>query len=336
MRIKLLDIRMKVTVIGGSGFVGTNICHHLADRQIPFEILDIRESQRFPEKCKIADIRDLDALRGAITGDVILHLAAVHRDDVRDKSEYYSTNVDGTANIAQVCQEKGVTKIVFTSTVAVYGFAEPGTDETGEINPFNAYGDSKFKGEEKLRSWQADAGNRLVIVRPTVIFGEGNRGNVFNLLQQIASGRFVMVGAGTNEKSMAYIGNITAFLTQCLDHDAPYTLSNYADTPNLDMNTLVRHVRKTLTGHDNVGPRLPYWTGLFLGYVADMFTRVTGKTVPISSIRVKKFCSSTAFRATKFEQLGFEPPFTITEGIERTLHSEFISPDPDREIFYTE
>lgn len=159
---------MKVTLIGGSGFVGTNICQHLADRQIPFEIVDIRESQRFPEKCKIADIRDLDALRGAITGDVILHLAAVHRDDVRDKSEYYRTNVDGTANIAQVCQEKGIKKIVFTSTVAVYGFAEPGTDETGEINPFNAYGDSKFKGEEKLRSWQVDAGNSLVIVRPTV------------------------------------------------------------------------------------------------------------------------------------------------------------------------
>ena len=74
-----------------------------------------------------------------VSGDVVVNLAAVHRDDVRDKSEYQRTNVDGAENIAQVCEEKGIEKIVFTSTstVAVYGFAKPGTDETGEINPFN-------------------------------------------------------------------------------------------------------------------------------------------------------------------------------------------------------
>ena len=59
--------------------------------------------------------------------------------------------------------------------------------------------------------WQSKSGNSLIIVRPTVIFGEGNRGNVFNLFNQIASGKFVMVGKGENKKSMAYIGNVVAF-----------------------------------------------------------------------------------------------------------------------------
>ena len=187
-------------MIGGSGFVGTNLCRQLSLKQQDFEIIDLKMSNQFPEKCKIADVRDVETLRATITGDVVVNLAAVHRDDVRDKLEYQRTNVDGAENVALVCEEIGVGKIVFTSTVAVYGFAKPNTDEHGAINPFNEYGRTKFEAEEKLRKWHARGGNSLIIVRPTVIFGEGNRGNVFNLLNQIASGKFLMVGKGENKK----------------------------------------------------------------------------------------------------------------------------------------
>lgn len=327
----------RITVIGGSGFVGTNFCQLLADHQIPFEIVDLKPSQRFPERCRTGDVRDLDSLRAAVTGDVVVNLAAVHRDDIRDKEEYTRTNVMGAENTAKICTEKGIRKIVFTSTVAVYGFAKPGTDEAGQINPFNEYGRTKFAAEEKLRAWRdADDANKLLIVRPTVIFGEGNRGNVYNLLYQIASGRFVMIGNGRNHKSMAYIGNIAAFLKACVDSDRHYGLFNYVDTPDMDMNTLVSQVRRILSDKDGVGPRLPYWLGLVLGYVADGVARTTGRTLPVSAIRVRKFCASTAFSSAKQELDGFEPPHKLSEGIDRTLQSEFVAPDPDREIFYTE
>ena len=78
----------KITVIGGSGFVGTNLCLRLSLKQQDFEIIDLKMSNQFPEKCKIADVRDAETLRNTITGDVVVNLAAVHRDDVRDKSEY--------------------------------------------------------------------------------------------------------------------------------------------------------------------------------------------------------------------------------------------------------
>jgi GlcNAc-P-P-Und epimerase len=331
-----MNSNSKISVIGGSGFIGTNLCQKLADRQISFEIIDLKPSQRFPDNCKIADVRDIGSLRRAITGDVIVNLAAIHRDDVHDRSEYFRTNVDGAENVAKVCSEKTIKKIVFTSSVAVYGFAESGTDENGAINPFNEYGKTKYQAEEKLRAWQALGENNVIIVRPTVIFGEGNRGNVYNLLNQIASGKFVMVGSGKNRKSMAYIGNIVAFLEACIETDRKNAIYNYIDTPDLDMNTLVRQVRNLLRGQDNVGLRLPHWVGLILGYVADGFTRATGKKLPISSIRIKKFCSSTAFASAKADLDGFEPPFTLQEGIERTLHSEFIAPDSKREVFFTE
>lgn len=273
----------KITVIGGSGFVGTNLCKQLSLKQQDFEIIDIKMSNQFPDKCKIGDVRDIDALRQTITGNVIVNLAAVHRDDVRDKSEYKRTNVNGAENIASVCEEKGIKKIVFTSTVAVYGFAEPGTDENGVINPFNEYGRTKFEAEEKLRQWHADGDNSLIIVRPTVIFGEGNRGNVFNLLNQIASGKFVMVGKGQNKKSMAYIQNVVVFLEKCISTEQKYGVFNYVDTPDMTMNELVRQVRAKLKGKNSVGPRLPYWLGMILGKMADLVSALTGKNLGVNS-----------------------------------------------------
>lgn len=327
----------KVTVIGGSGFVGTNLCQYLSDHQIPFEIVDIKRSQRFPLNCRTGDVRNIDSLRHTITGDVVVNLAAVHRDDVLDKAEYYRTNVEGAENISKVCSEKGIRKIVFTSSVAVYGFAEPDTDETGAINPLNDYGLSKYQAEEKLRAWQAYSNNnQLIVVRPTVIFGEGNRGNVYNLLSQIASGKFVMVGSGKNRKSMAYIGNIVAFLEYCIRTEREYVVFNYVDKPDFDMNVLVCKVRTMLTGKDSVGIRLPYWMGVVIGYAADYFVKLTGKKLPLSSIRVKKFCSSTAFSSVEIDSTGFTAPFDLQTGLDRTLQSEFISPDSKREIFFTE
>ena len=326
----------KITVIGGSGFVGTNLCRQLSLKQQDFEIIDLKMSNQFPEKCKIADVRDAETLRQTITGDVVVNLAAVHRDDVRDKSEYQRTNVDGAENVALVCEEKGIDKIVFTSTVAVYGFAGPGTDENGAINPFNEYGRTKFEAEEKLRQWYTKGENSLIIVRPTVIFGEGNRGNVFNLLNQIASGKFLMIGKGENKKSMAYIGNIVAFLETCISTDQKYGVYNYVDTPDLTMNELVSQVRAELNGKEGVGPRLPYWLGLVLGYTSDLIAKLSGRNLPVSSIRVKKFASSTEFMSAKSSLDNFQPPFLLSYGVERTLQSEFIAPDSNREIFFTE
>lgn len=326
----------KITVIGGSGFVGTNLCKQLSLKQQDFEIIDIKMSNQFPDKCKIGDVRDLDALRQTITGNVIVNLAAVHRDDVRDKSEYQRTNVGGAENIASVCEEKGIEKIVFTSTVAVYGFAEPGTGEDGEINPFNEYGRTKFEAEEKLRNWQSKGQNSLLIIRPTVIFGEGNRGNVFNLLNQIASGKFVMIGKGENKKSMAYIQNVVAFLETCISTEQKYGVFNYVDTPDMTMNELVRLVRAKLKGRNSVGLRLPYWLGMILGNMADLVSALTGKNLPVSSIRVKKFASSTEFNSAKNVLDQFVAPTTLKNGIAKTLQSEFINPDPHQEIFHTE
>ena len=328
---------IKTHIVGGSGFIGTSVCRILEKRDLSFAILDVATSQLFANKSLLCDVRQSNSYPAQLHQGRMLNLAAVHRDDVTDRDEYYSTNVEGARVLCDVCEKKGINKIVFTSSVAVYGFAPPGTGEKGAVDPFNEYGHTKALAEDVYREWrEKDPENRsLIIVRPAVVFGEGNRGNVYNLLNQINSGAFAMIGNGKNKKSMAYVENLAAFLVKCIESDEKYAVYNYVDTPDFTMNELVSLVRGKLRGKSSVGIRIPKFIGLMAGYTADILAKL-GVKLPISSIRVKKFCASSEFSSAKHELDGFEAPYTLREGLDRTLEAEFIYPDPDRQIFYTE
>ena len=105
----------------------------------------------------------LEVLKGS---DVVINLSAEHRDDVTQKSLYDEVNVQGSENICSACSELEIHRIIFTSSVAVYGFAPVGTDETGKINYFNDYGRTKFLAEEKYREWlKKDSLNNAEILK---------------------------------------------------------------------------------------------------------------------------------------------------------------------------
>ena len=283
-------------------------------------------------------MRSVEALRLALDKDaVIVNLAAEHRDDVRPLSLYDEVNVQGARNICTVAREKSINTIVFTSSVAVYGFAPIGTDESGTIAPFNDYGRTKFEAEQVFKAWQSEepSNRTLVIVRPTVVFGEQNRGNVYNLLRQIASGRFVMVGDGQNRKSMAYVENVAAFLEYALTFKPGIHVYNYIDKPDFDMNTLVCTVNQMLGKSEGISFRLPHAVGFMIGKAFDLAATVTGKRFAISAIRVKKFCANSVYN-TALEKLGFVPPWPLTKALERTVRHEFLESHEHEKVFFTE
>ena len=328
---------MNVTIIGGSGFIGTSLAKKLVKENISFKIGDLKSSQLFPKYHEFTDVRSELDLANMVTGDVVLNLSAVHRDDITAPEEYYATNVEGAKNLCKVCEEKNVKKIIFTSSVAVYGHTSKATSEDGDINPINHYGRSKALAEDVYLDWynRDPQARSLVIIRPTVVFGEGNRGNVYNLFAQIHSRAFVMIGKGDNVKSIAYVENLSSFILASIFDDTKFSVYNYVDTPNLNMNELVRFVRLKLFSKSNVGMRIPKSLGLLIGKVADLVSSL-GLRLPISSVRVEKFCASSEFTSQKEKLVSFRQPYSLEEALERTIDSEFLNPKPDRQIFYTE
>ena len=339
MRVCYCETNMikNISLIGGSGFVGTRVIEGVGKKCCCN--LDKNQSARYEDITRIHDIRNYGIANSLPDRtDLVVLLAAEHRDDVSPTSLYYDVNVQGTRNVLEAMDYKGINSIVFTSSVAVYGLNKNNPDENHPCDPFNHYGKSKWQAEEVLREWyNKDPENRsLSIIRPTVIFGEANRGNVFNLLRQIASGKFLMIGKGENKKSMAYIGNIVAFIKYLIDNDKPgYRVYNYVDTPDYTMNKLVSQVRKDLH-QDRSLIRIPEVLGMLGGYGFDVLAKVSGKKLPISSVRVKKFCATTQFSAEKLNQTGFVRPYTLEEGLARTLKYEFIDNHAHQPVFFTE
>jgi GlcNAc-P-P-Und epimerase len=325
----------KIAIIGGSGFLGTRLADQLTKENINFEIFDIASSPKY--KSTTLDVEDIESLKVLSKSNVFINLAAVHRDDIKPLSRYDDVNVQGAVNVCDEARRNNVNKIIFTSSVAIYGFAPPETDEQGEPNYFNDYGRTKYLAEKVYKKWLSeDKKNRtLVIIRPTVIFGEGNRGNVYNLLKQIQSRKFIMFGNGKNSKSMAYVENVASFIKYSMNFDTGLHIYNYIDKPDFDMNKLIKETRKILFNKNNIGIRLPGFLGIFIGYAADLFGKISGRALPVSSIRVKKFMSTTSF-SSSINETGFIANAKLEDGLSNTLKYEFMEDNSEKPIFETE
>ena len=325
----------KVLIIGGSGFVGSRLISDF--KNVDFINLDKNPSPQHPNISKIGNICNKNDLIFDKGIETVILLAAEHKDNVYPKSLYYEVNVEGTNNVLNAMDAAGIKNLIFTSSVAVYGLNKNNPSESHQFDPFNHYGKSKLEAEFVIKKWfNKDPYNKSVtIIRPTVIFGERNRGNVYNLLKQIYSKKFVMIGKGLNKKSMAYVGNVSSFIyNRISNRELGLNIYNYVDKPDLTMNDLLSVIEKKLN-FKLLKISLPMWLGICLGYFIDLIAFIINKKFSISSVRIKKFCATTQFDSKKAMTV-FKPPYTIKEGLNKTLDYEFLNSNKDDILFYSE
>lgn len=324
-----------ILTIGGSGFVGSFLIKELHNYKVGN--LDKNLSPFFDNITVNGDIRNLDEIKIHKGTKSVVLLAAEHRDDVSPTTLYYDVNVQGTKNVLQAMDNAGVKNIIFTSSVAIYGLNKTNPDENHPEDPFNHYGKSKWQAEQVIKEWYHNDpdGKSITIIRPTVIFGERNRGNVYNLLKQISSGKFMMIGKGQNKKSMAYVGNIVALIKDRLEKQKEgLHIFNYADKPDFSMSELVSVIESKMK-ISIPKLRIPYFLGMLVGYMFDCFSFITRKKLSISSVRIKKFCATTQFNSSKVHST-FKSPYSLKQGLDKTLEHEFINEKKDDVLFFSE
>lgn len=324
-----------ILTIGGSGFVGSFLIKELNDLKV--NNLDKNPSPFFNDITKIVDIRNVDDIIISKDTKCVVLLAAEHRDDITPKSLYYDVNVQGTKNVLNAMDKAGIKNLIFTSSVAIYGLNKNNPCEAHPEDPFNHYGKSKWEAEQSIKNWflNKPKGKSVTIIRPTVIFGERNRGNVYNLLRQISSGKFLMIGKGSNKKSMAYVENIVAFIKNRIEfNESGLKIFNYADKPDFSMRQLVNAIENKM----NISIpkiKIPYWIGMITGYGFDFLSLISNKKFSISSVRIKKFCATTQFNSNKAHSV-FKAPFSLKDGLNKTLDHEFINKRNDDILFFSE
>jgi len=315
---------MKILITGGSGFIGTRLVDELLKEKHTVKIYDKVISEKYPQLTTIGDVRELKQLTEATKDiDIIYNLAAEHADNVTPLSLYEDVNVGGAINVVKAAKANKIKRIVFTSSVAIYGLNRGTPDESMDAQPFNEYGRTKYEAEKVFLEWQKENDeHNLQIVRPAVVFGERNRGNVYNLINQIVSGKFAMIGDGKNKKSMGYVGNITLFLASLAQAEKSLDIFNFAGKNDLSTNEIVAIVKDEMSIQKEFA-RIPYPIGLMGGHFLDLISKLTGKKFPVSAVRVEKFVAETTVSTKHLFESGFEEKYSLEDGLRRMIQSEF-------------
>ena len=221
-------------------------------------------------------------------------------------------------------RKNNIPRLIFTSSVAVYGMNINDADESSKTNPFNDYGKSKLIAETEIVKWQREASkNRsALIIRPTVVFGENNRGNVYNLFNQINKNMFFMIGKGNNKKSIAYVDNLSDFIILKLNNFKNIVdIYNYSDKPDFTMKELIELIFKSLNIKENK-LIIPLFMAKAVAIILDLISLVTKIKFPISLIRIKKFTSDSIINSKKLHKI-FKPKYSIEKAIKKTIYYEF-------------
>lgn len=303
-----------VLVTGANGFIGRGLCDVLAASG-----RRVRKAVRTPDPglsdaVAVGDIGlDTDwrtALEGA--GGVV-HLAArthVLRETAADPlAAYRRVNVGGTERLARAAAAQGVQRLVFLSSVKVNGErtdARPYSADDAPC-PEDAYGVSKLEAERALARVAAETGLEVVVLRPPLVYGPGVKGNFLRLMNLVARGVPLPLGAVDNRRSFIYTGNLAGAIVKALD--APqaagrtYLVSDGEDVSTPD---LVRGLARAL----GVKPRLLSLPLAALGLAATLagkraeFARLTG-SLQVDSSRIRR-------------ELHWEPRYSLTQGLTQT------------------
>jgi len=311
----------KILITGGSGFIGSHF-HRYMDQDKIVNLDLVRPEFAFRSTYVQGDIRNEEDIVRALEGnDVtsILSLAAKHHDFGIGHDEYFDTNEGGTEALCRAADRFGIKEIIFYSSVAVYGVSPEISHEGKEPSPDSPYGASKLAGEKVLRDWAAkDSSRKVLILRPTVVFGENNRANMYSLIRQISSGLYFHLGAAANIKSIAYVENLveaTLFLKERLQSGV--TVYNYADEPQLTAREIGETIAAALGRKVRFTLPMPLVTLMSLPF--DAAIKITGRNLPISSARVRKLSTATHHSAQKLFDAGFVPRNTTRDGLRKMV-----------------
>ncbi len=304
-------------IFGGAGYIGSQLARWLAEcgwtRVVVTDTQAPRE--RLPAGVEFAycDVRKPIAGQiGESTADWIFNFAAVHREPGHAFREYFDTNLPGAQNVCAHAELIDCKNIFFTSSIAVYGEIVGPTDETVRPYPDTGYGISKLCAELIHETWRAgNLARRLVIVRPGVVYGPGDPGNILRMIRAIQKGIFVIPGDGSVRKSYAYIYGLLDSIEFTLSRRERYLCYNYVERETEALSGLVDCVASQL-GIRRPRFRVPESLLIAAARIAQVAT--AGRS-PIHPVRVRKAAQSTHILPAELVRLGFEFRYDFSESL---------------------
>jgi len=322
---KTLQSKKCVLVTGASGAIGPRVVDALCEAGYCVRTFSLEKDKAYTAvecvESLVGDITDELSVAQAMR-DVfaVVHLAALlHEDEAKLPFElYHQVNVQGTRNVINQVLKAGVNRLIFASTITVYGAAVGSrvVTESTEADPLSLYGVTKYEAERIVLAAKNDAGDLIgTVLRFGSVFGTGVKGNYRRLLEAIKHGRFISLGKGENRRSLIYDKDLARVVVLALENPrAAGDLFNVTDGRLYTMKEILRAMYFAL---DRKMPRyyIPVFCVRLLLSVGLILTRILGLKLPLRPGMLDKYTEDVAVSGEKCRRLlRFKPRYSLQAG----------------------
>ena len=313
---------MNILITGANGFVGQSLVNNLLNNKKHKVIAGVRKLPLKDLNCEYRIINNLEDKTLSINVfehiDVVIHTSArVHIMD--DKSadpltEFRKVNVEGTLNLARQAAKAGVKRFIFISSIKVNGegtkIGKPYTEDSNS-NPIDPYGISKYEAEQGLLKIAETAALEVVIIRPTLVYGENVKGNFQSLMKWTYKGIPLPIGGiKQNLRSLVSVDNLVDFIVLCIEHkDARNEVFLISDDDDISTAGLLEEISKGL-GVKNRAVNIPV-----------EFINTAAIAIGKSSV-AQRLSGSLQVDISKAKTLlGWHPKYSTSESIQKAAKS---------------
>jgi nucleoside-diphosphate-sugar epimerase len=249
--------------------------------------------------------------------DLLIHLAAAKGDYNLKYDDFYRDNVTASEKTISLVKALNIKSVIAYSTVSVYGHDNKIKSEEAELVPNNAYGATKLESENIFIKWfnLDPIKNKLTILRPSVIYGENNYANMYNLLDQLNKKFPVSVGNGNYIKSMVAVENIVDITVFSINKLKGLQIYNCTDKPYPKLKEVIKYITE-IKGFSKPKIVIPKWFAYFIGLLFECFSFLIKKDLGITRERIYKFTMPTDYRSEKLAEVGYIQKYSVNDRIQ--------------------
>jgi UDP-glucose 4-epimerase len=320
-----LEMKRTALVTGAAGAIGRTLVERLLANGYAVRAL-VREAPAtsMPGGVEVVcgDITDCRSVRRAVAGvETVFHLAAkLHLNNPTPalKDEYYRVNVEGTSCLARAARAEGARRLLFFSTINVYGSSQPGQliDEKTQLRPDSLYAETKVEGEKLVLAESSEA----VVLRVAAVYGPRMKGNYPRLVEALRRRRLALIGDGSNRRTLVHTLDLCdAAIAAAEQEKAAGAIFNVTDGCVHTMREIVAAIAAALGRRPPVF-HLPVRAARIVAGLMEDGLQVVGRSAPVNRATIDKLTEDIAVNGRKLQlELGFQPRFDLEAGWRQTV-----------------